>query len=241
MPAQKYYMIYQDLKQEIEDGVYPPETCIPTEYSLVKRYTCSRNTVRRAIQQLQEIGYVQSIHGKGVVVIYHKELTTYYREGFESMIAFYSRQNKKVDYRLLELRHYIAGPEEVEMGFRPGTEMCMIRRLRIVEQVPTAIEIARFPDKMVKGMTEKIARTSIYDYILKEVGEKLISSRRRITVEPATEEDMEFLDPVPFGCVAVITSRSYDANGQMVEYSQSRNNPQDFSYGTIVRDRRISD
>ena len=32
----------------------------------------SRNTIRRAVKGLSEIGYVQSVHGKGVVVIYQK-------------------------------------------------------------------------------------------------------------------------------------------------------------------------
>ena len=239
MPAQKYYLIYQDLKQEIEEGVYPPESCIPTEFTLVERYHCSRNTVRRPIQQLQELGYVQSIHGKGVVVIFHKELLTYFRDGFESTIAFYGRQNKKVDNRVLELKHYVAGEREAEMGFRDGTPMCKIKRLRLVDDVPTAIEIARFPDRMVRGLTEEIARNSIYEYIMSGAGEKLISSRRRVTVEPATEDDLTYLDPFPRDCVAVVTSRSYDANGRLVEYSQSRNIPQAFSFGAIYTDKKI--
>lgn len=42
---------------------------LPTELQLIERFSCSRNTVRRAISQLNTEGYVQSIKGKGVVVL----------------------------------------------------------------------------------------------------------------------------------------------------------------------------
>ena len=69
MPAQKYEEIYKDLKTKIEDGIYQPQELLPGEYALSENYSCSRNTVRRAISMLVSDAYVQSIHGKGVVVI----------------------------------------------------------------------------------------------------------------------------------------------------------------------------
>ena len=72
MPAKKYSLIYEDLKSKIEKGIYKPQCCLPTEYALVEEYGCSRNTIRRAVKELSEIGYVQSIHGKGVQVIYRR-------------------------------------------------------------------------------------------------------------------------------------------------------------------------
>lgn len=72
MPAQKYTQIYLDLKEKIEDGTYPEQGYLPSEYTLIEQYGCSRNTVRRAISQLADEAYVQSIHGKGVIVIYHQ-------------------------------------------------------------------------------------------------------------------------------------------------------------------------
>ena len=47
--------------------------CCPSENTLVKEFDCSRNTIRRAIGQLASEGYVQSIHGKGVRIIYQPD------------------------------------------------------------------------------------------------------------------------------------------------------------------------
>ena len=68
----KYDKIYEDLKEKIESEVYKNQQKLPSENNLVKEYKCSRNTLRRAVAQLASSGYVQSLHGKGVYVIYEQ-------------------------------------------------------------------------------------------------------------------------------------------------------------------------
>ncbi len=83
MPAQKYTAIYEDLKEKIEEGLYAPQSILPSENILTTRYGVSRNTIRRAIAQLADESYVQSIHGKGVVVIHMMRGTPYIYQGEE--------------------------------------------------------------------------------------------------------------------------------------------------------------
>ena len=61
MPAQKYTQIYLDLKEKIEDETYPAQEYLPSEYTLIEHYGCSRNTVRRAIKQLADDGMTMII------------------------------------------------------------------------------------------------------------------------------------------------------------------------------------
>ena len=56
MPAEKYTAIYNDLKQKIEEGLYAPQSVLPSENILTTRYGVSRNTVQRAIAKLAD-GY----------------------------------------------------------------------------------------------------------------------------------------------------------------------------------------
>src|SRR5699024_10347703 len=70
MPRSKFGDIYRDLKYKIESGEYPYQSLVPSENTLVAVYSCSRNTVRRALAGLIEAGYVQAIQGKGVRVLY---------------------------------------------------------------------------------------------------------------------------------------------------------------------------
>ena len=69
MAKAKYENIFKDLKEKIEFEEYEYQSILPSENILVGTYECSRNTVRRALAGLSEIGYVQAINGVGVRVI----------------------------------------------------------------------------------------------------------------------------------------------------------------------------
>ena len=73
MPSAKYDKIYRELRRRIETEEYEFQEMLPSEKVLTEQFESSRNTVRRAISQLAAEAYVQSVHGKGVVVIYQKE------------------------------------------------------------------------------------------------------------------------------------------------------------------------
>ena len=70
MPKAKYEGIYRSIKKRIEAQDYPYQSLLPSENTLIEEYNCSRNTVRRAIAELIADGYVQSMQGRGVRVIY---------------------------------------------------------------------------------------------------------------------------------------------------------------------------
>ena len=61
----KYYMLMEELKQEILAGKYNPGDKLPSENELSARYQISRHTVRKALAILVNDGYVMSEHGKG--------------------------------------------------------------------------------------------------------------------------------------------------------------------------------
>ena len=81
MPKAKYDQIYRDLKSKIETGEYEFQELLPSENQLVLSYECSRNTVRRAISALIIDGYVQSMQGKGVRIIYQNTIQTAFTLG----------------------------------------------------------------------------------------------------------------------------------------------------------------
>ena len=60
--------VYRILRDEIERGVLPRGGRLPAERDLSKRLTVSRATVRRALQQLNEDGLVESWVGRGTFV-----------------------------------------------------------------------------------------------------------------------------------------------------------------------------
>ncbi len=69
----KYEQIYTEISNSIDNRQLKEGCKIPSETELMKQYEASRGTVRKAVDLLQERGYVQKIHGKGVFVLKRKK------------------------------------------------------------------------------------------------------------------------------------------------------------------------
>jgi GntR family transcriptional regulator len=67
-PLPLYYQVATLLRNEILSGVWPAESRLPTEESLVERYEVSRPTIRKAKGLLAEEGFIRDIKGSGCYV-----------------------------------------------------------------------------------------------------------------------------------------------------------------------------
>lgn len=64
-----YESVLDVIKQRIIDGKYPIDSLLPTETELEEEFKVSKITVRKAIQLLQDDGYVKKQSGKGTTII----------------------------------------------------------------------------------------------------------------------------------------------------------------------------
>ena len=75
---------------------------------------------------------------------------------------------------------------------------------------------------------------SIYDFIENVLGMQIITSKRRITVEHATVRDEKLLDMDGYDCVAVVVNQTFNSDGLLFEYTQSRHQPDYFCFQDIA-------
>ncbi|NIY49899.1 FCD domain-containing protein [Cedecea colo] len=61
-------VIYQQMKKNIQDGVWEPGCKLPSEAELVATFSVSRVSVRSAVQKLRDLGVVVTHQGKGTYV-----------------------------------------------------------------------------------------------------------------------------------------------------------------------------
>src|SRR5699024_2068346 len=64
-----YVQVNKILKERIIAGVYPINTLIPSEQELRKEFGVSMITIRRAVEQLSQQGYVEKQSGVGTTVL----------------------------------------------------------------------------------------------------------------------------------------------------------------------------
>ena len=68
--AAKYKNIYDTLVRELEEGVFPVGSCLPTENELAERFGVSRQTVLKALDLLKNEGFLTGVRGRGTFVIH---------------------------------------------------------------------------------------------------------------------------------------------------------------------------
>ena len=65
----KYQQIAETLKARIAEGVYPPDSMLPTEFQLCEQYGVSRQTIRMALKTLADQNIIQRRQGSGSRVL----------------------------------------------------------------------------------------------------------------------------------------------------------------------------
>lgn len=232
MAKAKYDRIYKSLREKIESSEYPYQTLLPSENTLVQEYDCSRNTVRRAILHLAEEGYVQSIHGKGVRIIYQPyEQSEFMLSGIESLKEAVARNKKQYTTQVVCFAELTVDERiRARTTFPVGEEIYYIQRVRYIDGKALIIDHNYFLKSVAKGLTPEIAERSVYEYMEQVLGENIVTTRRKMTVERMTEVDNKYLDLKDFNCLAVVSSMTYNAEGIMFEYTQSRHRPDCFVF-----------
>lgn len=234
MAGVKYNLIYDELKKKIEALEYNFQELLPSENTLIVTYNCSRNTVRRAIAQLVKDGYVQSLQGKGVRVIYEpQQQNSFTLSGIETFEELAKRNNKVPSTKVLIFTELIADERiNRRTGIPVGSEVYYIQRIRYLDGTPTILDHSFFLKELTNGLTPEIAEKSIYCYLERELGVSIITSKRKITVEKATDIDVIYLDLDlnEYNCLAVISNQTYNSDGVMFEFTASRHRPEFFSF-----------
>lgn len=237
MPKAKFTEIYDTLKQQLLDGCFDKNHMLPTEQVLTKEFQCSRNTIRRAIAQLQEEGFVQSIKGKGVVLLENNAAASFQinLHDFKGLSSI--QMSKAVKTATSVLKFQILTIDEalaLKTGFPKGTQVYHLHRLRYFDNEPLVLDINYFHKDMIKDLSVDIAQNSIYAYIEQELKLHVIACRRMIRVKKASEQDMELLKLNDYNCVGVTLNNAYLDDGKMFEYTESRHAPDHFTFCETV-------
>lgn len=234
MPKSIYESIYKDLKRRIESDEFAYRELLPSESVLIQTYDCSRNTVRRAVGRLVTDGYVQTMQGKGVRNIYRPvEQTAFTLGEIESFRESAVRNGHTYHTKVLlfmELTTDISLAEKT--GFPVDSDIYYLQRLHFLDGKPLIINHNYFLKECTSGLTKEIAEASIYDYLEHTLHMTIVNSRRIMTVEKITEIDEKYLElnVEDYNCMAVVTSYTYNSDGIMFEFTQSRHRPDYFRF-----------
>lgn len=232
MPKAKYSKIYQDLKNKIETGEYEFQELLPSENQLIIIYGCSRNTIRRAIGALVTDGYVQTMQGKGVRNIFQPTLQTSFTIGSIETFKESAIRNHQIPRTEVLCFTEITADKKISnrTGFPVGSELYYLQRLHYLDEKALILNHNYFLKDVATNLTKEIAENSIYEYLENVLHISIVTCKRVMTVEKMTEIDEKYLHLGDYNCLAVVSSHTYNSDGVMFEYTQSRHRPDYFRF-----------
>ncbi len=234
----KYQRIYADLVADIENAHLDKGDRIASETELMAQYDASRGTVRKAVELLQERGYVQKMHGKGVFVTrpahieFHLGGIVSFREVYEQLG---SRVQTQIEtFRMIRAEGHIAKVLQVPKG----TPLLHLKRIRKVDNERVILDVNYFVQSLVPGLTRAIAEDSIYHYIEHVLNYEISYAERVIEAQPCSEDDKALLDLNGMDHLIVVKNTTHYYDGRVFEYTESRHRLDKFFFSDIARRQR---
>lgn len=139
-----YAQLKASLLSDISTGKYSPGEHIPAEPELGERYGVSRITVRKAIKELVDEGYLIKKQGKGTFVRRHViDRKIEYVMGFTESLerAGYHASSEVLGREIIPADHNLAD----KLGIAVGDDVLYIRRVRKGDGIPVMMENNYFP------------------------------------------------------------------------------------------------
>ncbi len=154
----KYNQIYTDLLASITTERLQRGTRLPSETELMDSYQASRGTVRRAIEQLQERGFAQKIHGKGTFVLSPNPIE-FQLGGIVSFHETHADLGDDVHTEVVEFTQFpLEGSLQQHIEAEPGSLITRIKRVRRIGGKRVILDINHFVADLIPGLDRSNCR-----------------------------------------------------------------------------------
>ncbi|MFP5107412.1 UTRA domain-containing protein [Neobacillus sp. C211] len=223
-----YDQLKQILKEAIDQGVYKSGERLPNETELCELYGVSRITVRRAIQDLADEGFLERKQGKGTFVTRTKiarELVSI--DGFSD---FSKQIGKNPSKRILACEEMKATPEIAEaLQIAIDSPVLKLVRIMSIDQQPFTLDIAHYSLERFPDLTARFTEHASTYEVLKNIYHININSgksKKIITVTPASKFEAEHLDCEIGETLFNIDKTVYDETGVPIHISNFKTQTQ---------------
>ncbi len=233
-PDFRYLKLTDTLSELIENGTYKVGSKLPSERDLCQDYGLSRTTVRQALQELSQKGYVTSAQGKGTFVSrppIKQELLTIYSFDEDMRRLGKEPQTEVLDFLSLAATEKLAAMFEIPIG----ATVYRVIRLRAADGEPMLLETNFLPANRFEGISEEMIKgQSLYSLLVSKFSLKLTCAEE--TFAPVLLNYMEAkMLGTSINALGMLVERVSYEGEKMVEYSKSVSPGEKFNYHVILK------
>ncbi|MBP1040958.1 GntR family transcriptional regulator [Vagococcus sp. BWB3-3] len=181
--------IYEQLTLELSKYIERNQAgdFIPTEKELEKEYEVSRITVRKAVDQLVDKGYLEKIQGKGTRIVN----TGAVGQNIGSVFSWTEEMaSKNIETHTIEQSLKRITPSKKlkrELSLADNETVICLERVRTVEREPVAITINYIREKFVPGFfAEGLQKESLYQQLEELYGIQFLMADETISARDST-------------------------------------------------------
>ena len=190
----KYYLLKNIIIEKIDNEEYTSACPIPSERELMEVYQVSRITVRKAIDELVNEGYLYKVQGKGTYVkedVGGSDLISI-TSCTEDVIKLGMTPSKQVlEFKLIQVDAKRAKVLEItkqDKVYKLGRVLC-------ADKEPLNITITYLPEKIFPELDKhSFDKESLYETIQEKYGVKITKAKRTIEAILAKGDIAEQLD-----------------------------------------------
>ncbi|HEY2674156.1 MAG TPA: GntR family transcriptional regulator [Rugosimonospora sp.] len=201
--------------RDVADGVLRAGMRLPPERDLCQRLRISRVTLRKALLQLVDDGVVKSSHGRGWYIAGTGQRHGDWPNSLESFTETAQRMGLTATSEVQRQETVPATLDEAErLSIAPGTPVFQLRRVRLLDGVPTAVDSSTVPAQFAAGFDRvDFTAGSLYRQ-LTDAGLDIARAECTIEAMPAGGEMAERLGLAAGEPVLVMQQTVIDQSGR---------------------------
>lgn len=209
------------IEEEIQTGIYKEGEMLPREIDYEEKYSVSRITVRAAIGELEQRGYVERIKGKGTIVLKYKRSEPLLKiEGFtDEMKAKGIVPNTKVAKITLVKADAVCA---AQLQIDKGTPVYELIRVRCINDIPVVRFKTYIKSTIDLSLDAQMYYGSLYDYLKENHNVEVSKITQRITAGLADEILAHELNCNKKGPILILKRVGYDQNEEVFEYTEGQ-------------------
>ncbi len=212
-----HVQILEHIKQSINSQELKAGEAIPSERELAESFEVSRMTVRQALRSLRQEGLIYQERGIGTFVARRKlDVHTRNLGGFtEEMRRRGLEPRSEV---LLLLREAATDQVAESLGIELNTEVFRLERLRLVDSVPMAHEVAFLPVKLCPELDNfDFEKLSLYDVLEKHFGVEIDHAEEVLEADCASTSVAQILGVKPNAPLLVVNRVVFTESNEAIE------------------------
>jgi GntR family transcriptional regulator len=196
-----------------------PNDKLPTERELADELGLSRQTVRRALEQLSAEGLVYRVQGAGTFVA---ERTIRKGTTLTSFSEDMRVRGLEPGARLLRSEEVLAGAElGWRLGISPAEPLLNVERLRLADQVPICLENVYVVKRYAPDLLSRDLERSLYDLLIEHYRIAIDRAEQWVTATVLDAADARLLEVPPLSAALRVERVVFDQHGRRVEFARS--------------------